>query len=263
MSCAAFRREWEPSGCETHAASCSACGEWLSTQRGLSSGLFGLAAQLAAAEPPSREGELRAAFRGSRGDAPRRPPLRWWLGWAAAAGVVGLVALVVRWPGSSAFGKRTQAQAPAVVSPSAKPRPSSQPTRIVRHAAPRPAPRVSGAPAPLPPLDGAPAEAAAASPSSPSEDASEHASEVALAEGDSTEAGLPGAPREQSFYPLGPDREPSAIESGQIVRVQLRPDVLSAAGLRSRTPGPGPVEAEVLMGPDGVALGIRLAKPKR
>jgi hypothetical protein len=80
---------------------------------------------------------------------------------------------------------------------------------------------------------------------------------------DGTEASSPRAAREQSFYPLLPDREPSALESGQIVRVQVRPEVLSAAGLSSRTSGTAPVEAEVLMGPDGVALGIRLPRPKR
>jgi hypothetical protein len=114
-----------------------------------------------------------------------------------------------------------------------------------------------------PPLEGPSEEAVAASAPSPAHDSSDPAPEVAVAETDATESGLPRAAREQSFYPLLPDREPSAIESGQIVRVQLRPDVLSAAGLASRAPGSGPVEAEVLMGPDGVALGIRLARPKR
>ena len=66
------------------------------------------------------------------------------------------------------------------------------------------------------------------------------------------------------FYPLLPDAPRATLESGQIVRVQLRPDVLDAAGLpRRAVPAQGPVEAEVLVGPDGVARGIRLARPVR
>jgi hypothetical protein len=261
MSCNAFRREWEPGGSDAHAASCPVCGEWLAAQRDLASGLSRLAAQLVTAQAPSHEAELRAAFRGSHRNASRRPLGRF-VGWAAAAGFVGLVVLVMRWPHPSAVGKRTQAvtPAPAIVPPAAKPRPSSEPTRVVRHPGPRTAPGGPSVAAP-PPLEDPGAEAVAASAPLPAHDRSDPAPEVEVAETDATESARPA--REQSFYPLLPDREPSAIESGQIVRVQLRPDVLSAAGLASRAPGSGPVEAEVLMGPDGVALGIRLARPKR
>ena len=69
---------------------------------------------------------------------------------------------------------------------------------------------------------------------------------------------------DDGFYPLQPDAGRASLESGQIVRVRLRPDVLDAAGLPPRADGArGPVEAEVLIGPDGVARGIRLARPQR
>jgi hypothetical protein len=68
---------------------------------------------------------------------------------------------------------------------------------------------------------------------------------------------------DRRFYPLVPGAEPAALESGQIVRVQLRPDVLEAVGLPARGAAGEPVEAEVLVGPDGVARGIRLAGPRR
>ncbi len=68
---------------------------------------------------------------------------------------------------------------------------------------------------------------------------------------------------DHAFYPLVADPESGPLESGQIVRVQLRSDVLDAAGLAPRGVGSELVEAEVLVGPDGVARGIRLARPRR
>jgi len=77
-------------------------------------------------------------------------------------------------------------------------------------------------------------------------------------------AGGPGSyGDDRRFHALVPGAEPSALESGQIVRVQLRADVLEAVGLPARSPAGEPVEAEVLVGPDGVARGIRLAGPRR
>jgi hypothetical protein len=73
------------------------------------------------------------------------------------------------------------------------------------------------------------------------------------------------APDTRAFYPLRPEPDPSLVDSGQVVRVQLRGDVLRAAGL-SLSPAPGSgdrIEAEVLVGPDGIARGIRLARPRR
>jgi hypothetical protein len=71
------------------------------------------------------------------------------------------------------------------------------------------------------------------------------------------------APDTRAFYPLRPEPDASLVDSGQVVRVQLRGDVLRAAGL-SPAPGSGErIEAEVLVGPDGIARGIRLARPRR
>jgi hypothetical protein len=79
----------------------------------------------------------------------------------------------------------------------------------------------------------------------------------------SATAATPDSPDTRAFYPLRPEPDPSLVDSGQVVRVQLRDDVLRAAGL-SPEPGSGErVEAEVLVGPDGIARGIRLARPRR
>jgi hypothetical protein len=67
----------------------------------------------------------------------------------------------------------------------------------------------------------------------------------------------------RAFYPLVAEPDPSLVDSGQVVRVQLRGDAIRAAGLPT-VPGLGErVEAEVLFGPDGVARGIRMARPRR
>jgi hypothetical protein len=75
-------------------------------------------------------------------------------------------------------------------------------------------------------------------------------------------ASAPGS-GDRGFYALVPGLEAASLESGQIVRVELRQDLLEAAGLPPRIMPHDPVEAEVLVGPDGVARGIRLAGPRR
>lgn len=257
MKCNAFRQEWEPGFPDAHAARCGDCREWLATQRDLAPSLARLRARVDAAEPASREGELRSAFRAANGTVSLRPRFGFFLGWAAAAGFVAFLAVVVRL--SSPLATRQQAQArplaPAATSSSAKARPSSEPTKPARRTPARTPP---ASPAQAESLPVAPPAMDAPEPAAPS---AHEAAEVVVAESDPVDDER--SRTEQSFYPLVPGRETSAIESGQIVRVQLRPDVLSAAGLPSRTPGSAPVEAEVLMGPDGVAVGIRLPRPKR
>jgi hypothetical protein len=69
-----------------------------------------------------------------------------------------------------------------------------------------------------------------------------------------------------AFIPLLTEPEPSVIESGQIVRVQLSEDELRAAKLPTPLGSASPtgrIEAEVLVGPDGVARGIRRARPRQ
>jgi hypothetical protein len=259
MKCSTFRKAWEPGLSDPHALACGACGEWVATQRDLRSSLARLAARVGAAEAPGREAELRAAFRASHGTVSPRPQLGWFLGWAAAASFAAFVALVVSVSSPSLPRQQAHARpvspAPAA-SPSAKPRSTSEPAKQAGRATTRSAPATPEESGSVPQAPAAPAaapEAVAPRVHEPPE--------VEVADAASVEDGPSRS--EQSFYPLVPGRETSAIESGQIVRVQLRPDVLSAAGLPSRTLGSSPVEAEVLMGPDGVAVGIRLPRPKR
>ena len=67
---------------------------------------------------------------------------------------------------------------------------------------------------------------------------------------------------DRRFYPLGADDPAVRADDDRIVRVQLRVDVLDAAGVKREGTASGPVEAEVLVGRDGVARGVRLARPR-
>ena len=255
MSCSSFRAGWEIGGPEQHAASCPGCAEWVAGQRRSVTVLVHLAAELdGRVVPADREAELRVAFRQAKQRAAEPRGRRRASVWTAvAACLVGVLGLALRrLPSPQVRQAVRQAGAAAPVAAALAPLPQSSP-RVAR-----PASRRSPAPAPTPSLSPATVAAAAVS------------REISAANDEAVplRASLPtpaaqAAAAEDAFYPLLPDSEPAALESGQIVRVQLRPDVLDAAGVPSRSGGQVSVEAEVLVGPDGVARGISLARPRR
>jgi hypothetical protein len=267
MSCSLFRRRWEPGGPEDHASACSACAEWLADQRRAASALAHLAVRLDdATRPAEREPELRAAFREARRPA-AEPRQRSWafLLVAAAACLVAAVGFAL-FPTAPSPGVAPSAPARASIRAvaSASPATAAAPSRTTNPRAGKarassPSTHAINAVPTLPPK--VPADSAgSARLSSLDESAPQHPARLAEAP-----ASVPGATADaDGFYPLLPDAPRATLESGQIVRVQLRPDVLDAAGLpRREVPAQGPVEAEVLVGPDGVARGIRLARPGR
>lgn len=273
MRCGPFRRSWQNGGPDDHAATCPRCTRWLDGQRRARSALTHLAISLDEVAPEDREPELRWAFR--RHGRPDPSSRRW--GWAWAAATAGLFLAVV-----ALWGRPTPPPAashPASVPPrdnltSAKPTepartrtpvrsaPLQMPSAVARATA-RPAPPSrseagDAVPAPLGPAAipehlPTPAQPALSSPGDATADA-------AAADPDAQTARVTAD--DQSFHLL-PGSESADLESGQIVRVRLRPDVLDAAGLPPRAGARGPVEAEVLVGPDGVARGIRHARPRR
>ena len=262
MSCAVFRRRWEPGVSEDHVAACPACAEWLAGQRRAVSALAHLGEALdATVRPAERERELRSAFRGAQ----RPSASRWWYDWrlavVSACLIAGAVGFSLRVPAPTARAtarSTTGSSAPAPAHAKAAthfPGPAPQTGSAARAVAERrPQPGRAPAPAVSAKVQEEPATAflPPASESTPL-----HPAQLA----ESPLLG-PGADDPSGFYPLQPDAPRATLESGQIVRVQLRPDVLESAGLpRSAVPAQGPVEAEVLVGPDGVARGIRLAKP--
>jgi hypothetical protein len=248
------------------------CAEWLAGQRRAASALAHLAARLDdATRPAEREPELRAAFRQARRPA-AGPRQRTWafVFVAAAACLVAAVGFASRRTApSSSSGATTSTLAPAsapvhVAAASAPTATAAAPsrTRSVRGGQARassPSARavavVSTHPATAP-------DDPKESPQLSSFDESAPLHPAQLAEAPASATGATADA--DGFYPLLPDASRAPLESGQIVRVQLRPDVLDAAGLpRRAVPAQGPVEAEVLVGPDGVARGIRLARPGR
>lgn len=66
--------------------------------------------------------------------------------------------------------------------------------------------------------------------------------------------------RDEVVFALRPQESPLAMEGGQVVRVRLSGPALRAMGLASGDDLPlGDVEADVLVGYDGVARAVRLA----
>ena len=283
MSCSHFRERWAIGGSEDHADACASCAGWLAGQRRAASALAHLAASLdEGVVPGSRELELRAAFRLGRHPVEASHPWRWT--WVLATAAAGLLVAFVVFP-------RTR---PAVHEPSAAPAITAQRAEPVASVAPATRPGAAGVsanariarnrkPGPVPPAI-APREPqpTSAAPSAPDAALQAEVTVVplevaspAVADAESrvtaavADAGAPApsavrrAAAEDEFHPLVPGAETAEMESGQIVRVQLRPDVLDAAGLPPPAGAKGPVEAEVLVGPDGVARGIRLARPRR
>lgn len=279
MSCSAFRAGWRCGGSAPHERSCPACAEWAAGQRQVSSSLARLAAFLDEQEPGDHERALRAAFR-SR--LPAAPPAREWRwAWAAAAGLAAIalaLGVVVRGPAGAAPVRVAAAvpPAPAKAQPAAPARPAAgaartPPARPATRPSPQRARLVEPARSvPVPPAAAAEIAAAALA-------AAEAVLEVqstADVGRSSAEPGPGPAPSDasqarsafvddRSFRPLLPSQAPVHAADGQIVRVQLRVDVLDAAGMAHGDPAAGSVEAEVLVGRDGVARGVRLARPRR
>ena len=263
MSCAVFRRRWEPGVSEDHAAACPACAEWLAGQRRAVSALAHLGAGLdAAVRPAQRERELRSAFRRARRPSASPQWYDWRLAVASAACLIaGAVGFALRAPAPTARAtarSTTGSSAPApahVKAATPLPGPAPQTGTAARAGEAR---RHQPRRAPAPPASTTVQEAPATAFLPP---ASESTPLVPAQLAESPLLG-PNADDPNGFYPLQPDAPRATLDSGQIVRVQLRPDVLESAGLpRRAVPAQGPVEAEVLVGPDGVARGIRLAKP--
>ncbi len=270
MSCSAFRKGWEIDGPEGHAASCATCAEWVAGQRRAAAALAHLAAGLDdTVVSDDREPALRTAFRLAR-RTPSEPPGRRWLWTLAATAACFLVAVIVvprGRPGAApvvqvaAGTGRAKAPAPAARKQSprstAAARPSARPQAPPTHhdAPPREAPAAApeGEPAPVHAIT----TAAEPLPVEPVEEPG-RATPATLADASAERA--PGSD-DRDFHALVPGLEAAALESGQILRVQLRSDMLEAAGLPPRGGLRDPVEAEVLVGPDGVARGIRLAGP--
>jgi hypothetical protein len=294
MSCSSFRQQWEPAGSQDHAAACPGCAEWVAGQRRAASAIVHLAARLdRVAAPADREAELRVAFRQARRPSiaaePRlgllsAPPV-WRWAWAASLALAlcaaGVFVLVHERPPES--GSESARERPPAAAPSLPPARSSLPqvaasaggARVRRSNPPRPAASAGReaaasdvAPRPedrLREVESAVAARVAAAGHEPIQPAPTGAAPTAEPARTEPQKAAPESwarGDERGFRPL-PGVEPADMESGQIVRVQLRPDVLDAAGLPPRPGIKGPVEAEVLVGPDGVARGIRLASPRR
>jgi hypothetical protein len=282
MSCSAFRDGWTIEGIEGeggHAASCEECAQWVTAQRRAAAALANLAAGLEGpVVPDEREAALRAAFRQAIRPAPRRQSRRW--PWAVPAAAVGCLligaGLLVRGRGGTAPSARVAA------GPSPTSAPGSMATAVPASAVPNPVPGAAASAAPAPGAAVPKRPAAVRDETPPAASAAEPPIEVAatspaeaLLTGPVVDAGggVParlvesfgarGDAEDRGFHPLSPGLDPGPLESGQIVRVRLRPDVLESVGLPARGAAHEPVEAEVLVGPDGVARGIRLPPPKR
>lgn len=275
MSCAEFRERFEPGeGRDGHTLVCPRCREWAERQRRAINATGRLASALAmAGARPDLEAELRAAFRRARAE-PRAQGRRWTRIPLAAAACV-LLAVAGVWLRAS-LGQRPQGSEPQGA---AAPAPRSAQAGLLRE---RPPTRVVGGlatvgarrprartPAPaLPPRR--PSSAVGADPpeqrTAVLSDLEKAQMVVVTPSVDVPPKPTPGPTGEsdaREFYSLLGEPDPSVVDSGQIVRVQLRGDALGATGLTGPTDVWGRVEAEVLVGPDGVARGIRIARPRR
>jgi hypothetical protein len=271
MSCSSFRGSWEIGDPEGHAASCAACAGWVASRRRAAAALAHLAAALdGAVVPDDREAAWRAAFRQATRPA-STPESRRWLWALAVTAACLLIAVVLAARGGprtaphvqvAARPSPTNAPPPAIPGPpdtAPAERPATRPPASRTHHEAPPGEAPVAAPEVAPPAANAIATSREPLPAGPAEESLPGIPER-LADGSAASA--PGS-GDRSFYALVPDLEAASLESGQIVRVQLRQDVLEAAGLPPRSVPHDPVEAEVLVGPDGVARGIRLAGPRR
>ena len=285
MSCAAFRERLDRGGAaDPHGHTCPSCRGWLGRQRRAQVALARLAGTFdGEGAPPRVEAALRRSFRERFERAPvaevavfaaaRRPRRLSWAVAAAAACLVVAIALVLvrKGPASATRSVADARPAPAtrVVAPKeaagalatlgAKPASRAEAAAAPRVPPSRPKRRPSSVPSAPPAATFSPADELRAATSSIADSAGP--AREADASASATTAAEP--PDTRAFYPLRPETDASLVDSGQVVRVQLRGDALRAAGL-SLAPGSGErIEAEVLVGPDGIARGIRLARPRR
>jgi hypothetical protein len=213
-----------------HAASCGECSSRLAAGRALTASLDALAARTSQEQAgPEVEARLRAEWRfgrpepvpaGDRWRGRRIAALALWSAAAAAAGV-----LVVRAPIGVPRDHATDARAtPALASTPPSAEGTLSPERSAK---------------------AAPAEAPLAR-----EDAESGPDGPAAAE---------GAAAVSAFVALRYDEEWDAFEGGQVLRVRLPRRALTSLGW---PPGgePAAVEADVLVGADGVARAIRVVQ---
>lgn len=282
MSCAAFReRPLRDGAADAHGHTCPSCRGWLGRQRRAQAALARLAGTLdGTGAPPRVESALRRAFRERFEPAPAaevavfapapRPRRLSWAVAAVTACLVVAIALVIVRKGPAGV---TRSVADARPAPATRVAPNEATGDLATLGA-KPAPRAEAAAAPrVPPSrpKRRPPSAPTAATFAPAEELRAATSRVAdsagpAREADASASATPAAadtPDTRAFYPLRAEPDASLVDSGQVIRVQLRGDALRAAGL-SPAPGSGErIEAEVLVGPDGIARGIRLARPRR
>jgi hypothetical protein len=281
VSCAAFRERLDRGGAaDAHGHICSSCSAWLGRQRRAQAALARLAGTLdGAGAPPRVEAALRRAFRERFEPAPADEvavfataprPFPWAVAAVAACLVVAIALVLVR-KGPAGATRAVADARPALATRAVAPKDAAGAPATLGA---KPASRAEAAAAPrVPPLrpkppSAPPAPLAATFP--PADEPRAATSPIADSAGPAREADASAsatpaaaAPDTRAFYPLRPEPDASLVDSGQVIRVQLRGDVLRAAGL-SPAPGSGErIEAEVLVGPDGIARGIRLARPRR
>lgn len=276
MSCATFRERWDDTGAaDAHADACVSCRGWVARQRRARAALSQFAQTLdASSVPPRIEQDLRRAFREAHALRARPVvavfvPGRWAWALLGAAACAAIATALVRVPARSPRAAFVVADARR-----SEPRPVAPLPGVVRSPWPRPP---QARPAVVEGPDGGIRQhlvVASSESSAPGTSRSRHAVSATLAQASdksevvaSSAAPVTGVEPEEAepraFYPLVAEPVPSLVDSGQVVRVQLREDAIRAAGLPT---GPGlgeRVEAEVLFGPDGVARGIRIARPRR
>lgn len=259
MSCATFRERWDDTGAaDAHADACVSCRGWVARQRRTRAALSQLAQTLDASSlPPRIEQDLRRAFREAHALRARpvvAPFVSGRRAWAllGAAACAAIATALVRVPARSPRAAFPVADARRSEPRPAAPLPGAAPSPRPRNHQARPAVEPS-APGKSRSSDAAPAILAPAS----------DRGEVVASSSTPVTGVEPEEAEPRAFYPLVAEPDPSLVDSGQVVRVQLREDALRAAGLPT---GPGlseRLEAEVLFGPDGVARGIRIARPRR
>jgi hypothetical protein len=285
VSCAAFRERPDRGGAaDAHAHTCPSCRGWLGRQRRAQVALARLAGTFEGeGAPPRVEAALRRAFRerfepaaaevAVFGAVPRLRRLSWAFASVTACLVVAIALVLVRkGPAGATRPVAFARPAPATRVAAANEAPRALATLGARRAlraeaasAPRVPPsrpkrRAPSAPPEPPGATFSPADELRAATSSIADSAGPGREADASASASTAAAG-PGDTR--AFYPLRPEADASRVDSGQVVRVQLRGDVLRAAGLSPALGSGERIEAEVLVGPDGIARGIRLARPSR
>lgn len=252
-----------------HARECERCAARLADERALTSGLRALASLESKKEAPAGlEASLLAAFRQQRREeSPAPAPLhttrfvqRWqyWAVGAAAAAMLFAVALGVARLSlrsqnqSIAGGTQKQAQGPTEIRTQDERGP--QPALIVDNDqakdAQRPAPAV---------------EREQVAHRKPKNYSRNSRRAQAPGSGANRAVDVPAAPANEEiatdFLPLTYDAGTVAMDSGQVVRVELPRSALVSMGLpMNMERGNEPIKADVLLGDDGVARAIRFVR---